>query len=163
MDEEFVSKTQIKKEMTALQKMGVELSELPLSQLEGISIPENLKKAILEARRITSHEAKRRQMQYIGKLMRDVDPEPIRAQLAAVNAGSAQSAAAHKRLETWREKLMADEGALTEFASAFPGSDLQQIRTLIRNAKREKESNKPPRAYRELFRLIKECSGSNPS
>jgi ribosome-associated protein len=102
-------------------------------------------------------------MQYIGKLMRDVDPAPIRAQLESLNAGSAQSAAAHKRLEAWREKLMADEGALTEFAATFPGSDLQQIRTLIRNAKREKESDKPPRAYRELFRLIKECSDSNPS
>jgi ribosome-associated protein len=163
MEDEFVSKTQIKKEMTALQKMGAALVDLPEVQLDRIALNVTLKHAILECKRIKSHEARRRQMQYIGRLMRDVDAAPIRAQLESLNAGSAQSAAAHKRLEAWREKLMADEGALTEFAAAYPGSDLQQIRTLIRNAKREKEANKPPRAFRELFRLIKECSDSNPS
>jgi ribosome-associated protein len=95
--------------------------------------------------------------------MREVDAAPIRAQLDALNSGSAQSAAAHRRLEAWRAKLLADDEALTEFAAAFPGSDLQQIRVLIRNAKREKEAGKPPRSYRELFRMIKECSSSNPS
>jgi ribosome-associated protein len=163
MDEEFVSKTQVKKEMTALQEMGVQLVDLPESQLDRIALNVTLKHAILEAKRITSHGARRRQMQYIGKLMRDVDPAPIRRQLEALNSGSAASAAMHKRLEAWREKLMADDGALTEFAAAYPGADLQQIRTLIRNAKKEKDTNKPPRAYRELFRLIKECSDSNRS
>ncbi|HEX9397306.1 MAG TPA: ribosome biogenesis factor YjgA [Burkholderiales bacterium] len=163
MDGEFVSKTQKKKEMTDLQKMGVELAALPLTQLESLGIPDNLKTAIVAFNKIRSHEAKRRQMQYVGRLMRDVDAAPIRALLESVNSGSAQSAAAHKRLEAWREKLLADDGALTEFASAFPGSDLQKIRTLIRNAKRERDTGKPPHSYRELFRLIKQCSDSNPS
>jgi ribosome-associated protein len=163
MEDEFVSKTQVKKEMTALQKMGAALVDLPESQLERFSIDGKLMAAILEAKRIRSHEAKRRQMQYIGKLMREVDPAPIRAQLEALNSGSAQSAAAHKRVETWREKLLADDAALTEFAASFPGADLQALRTLIRNCRKEQKEAKPPRAFRELFRLIKECSVSNPS
>jgi ribosome-associated protein len=163
MEEEFISKTQVKKEMTALQKMGVQLVDLPESQLDRIALNVTLKHAILEAKRITSHGARRRQMQYIGKLMRDVDPAPIRAQLEALNSGSAASAALHKRLEAWREKLLADDGALTEFAAAYPGADIQALRTLIRNSRKEQKESKPPRAFRELFRLIKECSDSNRS
>lgn len=163
MEEEFISKTQVKKEMTALQKMGMALVDLPEAQLDQMTLNVTLKHAILEAKRIRSHEARRRQMQYIGRLMRDVDPEPIRAQLAAVNAGSAQSVAVHKRLEAWRAKLLADDAALTEFAATYPQADLQALRTLIRNSRKEQKEAKPPRAYRDLFRLIKECSGSNRS
>jgi ribosome-associated protein len=118
---------------------------------------------VLEAKRIRSHEAKRRQMQYIGRLMRDVDPAPLRERLDAITGHSAQAAAQHRRLEAWRERLLADDGALTAFAAEYPDADIQAIRTLIRNARKEQKEAKPPRAYRELFRLIKECSGSNPS
>ena len=162
-EDERVSKTQVKKEMTELQKMGAQLAEIPPSQLEAMDIPEALRNAVLESKKIRSHEAKRRQMQYIGRLMRDVDAAPIRAQLAAIDAGSAQSVAAHKRLEAWREKLLADDGALTKFAAAFPGTDLQELRTLIRNSRKEAKEAKPPRAFRDLFRFIKQCSDSNPS
>ena len=158
-----ISKTQRKKEMLELQSLGAALVELPQIHLDAISLPENLKGAVLEARRIKTHEGKRRQMQYIGRLMRDVDPAPIRAELDAFTRSSAQSAAAHRRLEAWRERLLADDAALTEFAAAYPGTDVQQIRSLIRNVKREREAGKPPRSYRELFRFIKECSSSNPS
>lgn len=158
-----ISKTQRKKEMLELQSLGAALVELPQIHLDAISLPENLKGAVLEARRIKTHEGKRRQMQYIGRLMRDVDPAPIRAELDAFTRSSAQSAAAHRRLEAWRERLLADDAALTEFAAAYPGTDVQQIRSLIRNVKREREAGKSPRSYRELFRFIKECSSSNPS
>jgi ribosome-associated protein len=160
-DASRVSKTQIKKEMTALQKLGAALIDLPEGQLAQMVLAEDLLNAVLEARRIKSHGARKRQMLYVGRLMRRTDAATIRAQLEALSGGSAQSAAAHKRLEAWREKLLADDGALTDFASAFPGSDLQQLRTLIRNAKRERDAGKPPHAYRELFRLIKQCSDSN--
>ena len=163
MQEEFVSKTQVKKEMTDLQKVGMELVDLSVSQIEQLLLSENLKAAILEAKRITSREAKRRQMQYVGRLMLDADAAPIRAQLEAITGSNAQATAAHRRLEAWREKLLADDSALTDFAAAFPGSDLQALRTLIRNVRKEKTEGKPPRAYRDLFRLIKECSASNPS
>ena len=163
MQEEFVSKTQVKKEMTDLQKVGMDLAELSEVQIKNLLMDDKLREAILEAKRITSHEARRRQMQYVGRLMRDVDAAPIRAQLEAITGSNAQATAAHRRLEAWREKLLADDGALTDFAAAFPGSDLQALRTLIRNVRKEKIEGKPPRAYRDLFRLIKECSASNPS
>ena len=162
-DQIRVSKTQVKKEMTALQKLGAALIDLPEGQLAQMVLDENLLNAVLQARRFKSHGARKRQMLYVGRLMRRTDAAPIRAQLDALSSGSAQSAAAHRRVEAWREKLLADDGALTEFASAFPGSDLQQIRTLIRNAKRERDAGNPPHSYRELFRLIKQCCDSNPS
>ena len=158
-----ISKTQRKKEMLELQSLGAALVDLPQIHLDAISLPENLKGAVLEARRIKTHEGKRRQMQYIGRLMRDVDPAPIRAELEAFTRSSAQSAAAHRRLEAWRERLLADDEALTEFAAEHPGTDLQALRTLIRNSRKEKIEAKPPHSYRELFRFIKECSSSNPS
>jgi ribosome-associated protein len=150
-----VSKTKRKKEMHELQAIGAELVELPDAQLAQIDMPENLREAVLEAKRIKAHEGKRRQMQYIGRLMRDIDPAPIRERLDALSGQSAQEAARHKRLEQLREKLLADDTALTDFVTSHSGADLQELRTLIRNARREQKEGKPPRAYRELFRVLK--------
>ena len=155
MPDEPVSKTQRKKEMHALQALGAELVELPESQLEALALPEHLAQAVREAKRITSHEGKRRQMQYIGRLMRELDPEPIRARLAAISGQSAQEAARHRRLEALRERLLEDDGALTDYVASHAGADLQALRTLIRNARREQKEGRPTRAYRELFRLLK--------
>lgn len=145
--------------MHELQALGSALVALPQPKLSAMQLAGELLEAVLEAKRIKSHEAKRRQLQYIGRLMRDVDPEPIRAQLAALEGGSAQAAAAHRRLELWRERLLADDETLTSFASEYPAADLQKMRSLIRNTRKEQKEGKPPRAYRELFRLIKECCG----
>jgi ribosome-associated protein len=155
VQDDFVSKTRRKREMLELQTLGATLAALPEAQLERIALPEELREAVVQARRIRSHEAKRRQMQYVGRLMREVDSEPIRTQLAALEGGSAQAAAAHRRLEAWRARLLEDDAALTEFAGAHPDADLQKIRTLIRNARQEQQQSKPPRAYRELFRMLK--------
>src|SRR4051812_1985586 len=95
MAEEILSKTKRKQEMHALQSLGTALVGLPESQIAALEIPEKLKVAVLEAKRIKSHEARRRQMQYIGRLMRDVDAEPIRERLAAIEGHSAQATAAH--------------------------------------------------------------------
>jgi ribosome-associated protein len=153
--DELVSKTRRKREMLELQSLGAALVELPESQLNDMQLESRLLQAVLAAKRIRSHEAKRRQLQYIGRLMREVDAEPIRARLAAAEGSSAQAAAAHRRLETWRERLLSDDAALTRFASEHPGADLQEIRALIRNARKEQKEGKPPRAYRELFRVLK--------
>ena len=158
MVDEIVSKTKRKQEMTALQKLGAKLVELPESQLAEMPMDEKLREAVLAARRIKSHEGKRRQMQYIGKLMRNVDPEPLRERLDAIDGHSARAAAQHRRLEGWRERLLADDGALTAFAAEYPDADIQAIRTLIRNTRKEQKEAKPPRSFRELFRLIKESS-----
>jgi ribosome-associated protein len=155
VQDDFVSKTRRKREMLELQALGAALAALPETQLAGVRMPEELREALLKAKRMRSHEAKRRQMQYIGRLMREVDAEPIRAQLAALEGGSAQAAAAHRRLEAWRARLLEDDAALTDFAAQHPGADLQALRTAIRNSRAEQKLGKPPRAYRELFRMLK--------
>ena len=141
--------------MHELQALGVALVRLSDAQLAATHLPHELREAVLEARRIKSNEAKRRQMQYIGRLMRELDPAPIRAQLAALEGHSAQANARHRRLEIWRERLLADDEALTAFAAEHPGADIQAVRTLIRNARKEAKEGKPPRASRELFRVLK--------
>jgi ribosome-associated protein len=153
--DELVSKTRRKREMLELQSLGAALVDLPAAQLNAMQLETGLLQALLDAKRMRSHEAKRRQLQYIGRLMRELDPEPIRAQLAAVEGSSAQAAAAHRRLEAWRERLLSDDAALTSFATEHPGADLQEVRVLIRNARKEQKEGKPPRAYRELFRVLK--------
>ncbi len=159
MQDEIPSKTKKKQEMHELQKLGAALVQLSAAHLDRVSLPEALAQAVREARRIRSHEAKRRQVQFIGRLMRELDPEPIRAQLAVVEGGSAQARASHQRVEHWRARLMADDAVLTEFAREYAVADLQQLRALLRNARKEQAEGKPPRAYRELFRIIRETAG----
>jgi ribosome-associated protein len=148
--------------MHELQALGVALAALPETQLKSMDLGDDLLQALLESKRIKSHEGRRRHMQYIGRLMRDVDPAPLRAQLAEAEGHSAQAAARHRRLEAWRERLLADDGALTAFAAEHPGADLQALRTLIRNARKEQKEAKPPRAFRELFRVLKTVGTPTP-
>jgi len=148
------SKTQRKKAVHELQTLGEELVELSEEQLAGIELPEQLRDAVMKARRITSHEARRRQMQYIGKLMRRVDTAPIRAALDRLRAGPRMQAAAHKRVTAWRERLLAGDAALTELQHEYPQADIGQLLELIRAAAREREAGKPPRNYRELYRAL---------
>lgn len=157
-DEEFdgPSKSQLKRDSAALQDLGRELAELGKERLAKVPIDEDLRDAVKDYQRFTAHEAKRRQLQYIGKLMRSVDPEPIRAALDAFKGVSAVETAKMHRLENLRTKLLEDEKTLHGIAEAHPGVDLQQLRVLRRNAIKEKEQNKPPRAYRELFRVLRE-------
>jgi ribosome-associated protein len=158
MEAEFASRTKKKQHVEELQKLGVALVDLPLAQLDALALPDALLKAVLEAQRITSHGALRRQMQYIGKIMRGVDPEPVRAALAAIEGRSVAARASQRRLEGWRERLIGDDAALTAFASEHPGADFQALRALIRNARKEIAESKPPRAQRELFRLIRDIN-----
>jgi ribosome-associated protein len=155
MEAEFVSRTKKKQQVEELQKLGAALVDLPAVQLDALGLPALLLAAVREAQRITSHGARRRQMQYIGKLMRKVDPEPVRAALAMIAGQSALARAQQRRLEGWRERLIGDDLALTAFAGEHPGADLQELRTLIRNARKEIAEGKPPRAQRELFRLLR--------
>ena len=156
MEAEIVSRTKKKQLVEELQKLGAALIALPSAQLDALGLPAELLAAVREAQRITSHEARRRQVQFIGKVMRRVDPEPVRAALAAMAGQSASARARQKRLEQWRERLIGDDAALTEFAGGHAGADLQAMRALIRNARKEIAEGKPPRAQRELFRLIRE-------
>jgi ribosome-associated protein len=154
-NEEKTSKTQRKKQVTALQQLGGELVKLRDEQLAAIDLPENLRDAVLEAQRIGSFEARRRQMQYIGKLMRKVDAAPIRAALGALHAGPRREAALHKRADSWRERLLAGEAALADFAREHPHADTQQLLALTSAALRERESGQPPRAFRQLYQALR--------
>lgn len=162
MQDEIVSKTRRKREMHELQALGVALVALGESQIQLMGLSERLEGAVLEAKRIRSHEARRRQMQYIGRLMRDIDAEPIRARLEAIEGRSAQANARQRRLEAWRERLVADDAALTEFAAAHPRADLQALRALLRNARKEAKEGKPPRAFREIFRFLRDADAAGP-
>ncbi len=155
-----VSKSQRKREMTALQDMGAELVKLPRGRLEKLNLPESLFNALLEAQRLTSHGAIRRQMQYIGKLMRAVESEPIAEQLAAIRGESATAKAQFHAVERWRERLIEDDESLTAWLSEHPEADVQQLRQLIRNARREAAEGKPPKSSRALFRLLRDSTGN---
>ena len=128
-DEFYVSKTKRKQAMNELQDMGGELVKLGNSRLAELKLPEELLTAVLEAKRITSNGATRRQIQYIGRLMRDVDVAPIKAKLDAWSGNSKAEAARFHRLERWRERLLTDESSLPEFITEYPAADVQQIAT----------------------------------
>ena len=156
-----LSKTRRKQAMEELQSLGEELVALASDQVKRIDIPDDLRAAVSEAQRMTRHdEAKRRQMQYIGKLMRSVDVEPIRAALAFVRGESASETAKLHRLERLRTDLLEDEKVLHEIARQYPGVDLQHLRSLRRAALKEQEQNKPPRSYRAIFQLLKELENT---
>jgi len=150
------SKSQRKRDSSALQNLGAALVEFPAERLAKIAMPDNLRLAVQDARRITKHEARRRQMQYIGKLMRSADPEPIQAALDAIAGMSAVENQRMHRLERLRLKLLEDEpAALAEIVAAHPVADLQLLRQLRRNALKEHEQSRPPRAFREIYRFLK--------
>jgi ribosome-associated protein len=156
------SKTKVKKQMHDLQDLGEQLVDLSKEHLAEIEIPDNLRLAVQEVKKIKSFGAIKRQMQYIGKLMRDVDPAPIQAKLAEWNGTSRQHIAWLHQVERWRDRLLAEPEAITELLSAHPGADIQRLRTLIRNAIKEKESSKPPKSYREIFQVLRDVIPEEP-
>ena len=150
------SKTKIKKQMHELRDLGEELTDLSKDQLAQLDIPENLRDAVREMKNINKFGAQRRQLQYIGKLMRDVDPAPIIAKLNAWKGYSQQHTAYMHQLERWRDRLLESDSALTELLADHPQTDVQRLRALIRNAQKEQEAGKPPKNYREIFQVLKE-------
>ena len=154
-EDEVISKTRRKRQMHALQCLGERLVELSVERLAKIDMPGGLRDAVMFARHVTRFEARRRQMQYIGRLMREADPAPIQAALEALDGQSAAETARVHRIERLRERLLQDEQVLGEIAASFAGADLQQLRSLRRSALNEREAGKPPRSFRELFRVLR--------
>ncbi|MBP0591728.1 ribosome-associated protein [Paraburkholderia sp. LEh10] len=158
------SKSQLKREMHALQALGEEIVALPKDALKRMPMPESLDEAVREARRITDHEGKRRQMQYVGRIMRGLTDEETAALREALDTYKGVNKAETARLhwvERTREQLLADDAALTEFIRRHPAADAQEGRTLIRNARKEAQQSKPPRYFRELFQWIKSAAGAS--
>ena len=150
------SKSRRKADAHSLQALGAELVALNRNQLAQVELPEALRDAVQAAQRIRAHEGRRRQLQYIGKLMRDVDAAPIRTKLEGWKSISVEETARLHLIERWRERLLDDPAALQALADDFPQAQLQPLRTLIRNAQRERAQQKPPKSYRALFQLLRD-------
>ena len=158
------SKSQIKREMHALQDLGKELVNLPKEQFAKLTLPDEIREAILEAQRIRQHGAHKRQLQYIGKRLREVDAEQIRAQVDTLAGQSKQAAANLHLIERWRDNLLSEgDDALAQLVSEFPHADRQYLRQLIRNAKKETKENKPPKSARALFKYLRDLLDANES
>jgi len=148
------SKTRRKQEMHARQALGERLAELPGSRLDALRLPETLHAAILEYRRFSKWEAKRRQMQYIGRLMREIDVAPIEDQLEAWSRTSREAVAGFHDTEAWRDQILADDGALDRFIAAHPRADRAPLAELAAKARAERGAGRPPASARLLFRAL---------
>jgi ribosome-associated protein len=158
------SKSQLKREMTALQKLGEELIAESRDRVKRVPMPEDVRDAILECQQIKDHEGRRRQTQYVGKKMRTLEPHEIAEIQKTLDSwrglSKADTAAMHA-LERHRDRLLKNDSALTELLAQYPELDVQHVRTMIRNARKEQAENKPPKAYREIFQLLKELQKSS--
>jgi ribosome-associated protein len=155
------SKSEMKRQSDALQKLGEQLIEAPRDRVKRVPMPDELRDAILMCQTITNHEGKRRQVQFVGKLMRTLDEEEvgvIQRTIESWKGTSKAEAAALHALERRRDKLLADDKALTQLLEEHPELDVQHLRTLIRNARKEQAEHKPPKAYREIFQILKDLA-----
>ena len=153
-DENLISKTRRKRLARDLQDLGAALTRLQPDQLARLTLPEELREAVVACRKMTKHEAIRRQMQYIGRIMRDMDCGPIAAQLEAMHAPTHRQTTLFHRAERWRTDMMADPAAVALFVSDFPDADPVRLRSLAAAAVEERNAELPPKRYRELFQVI---------
>ena len=153
------SKSELKRQMTALQKLGQELIDSPRDRVKRVPMPDDVRDAILECQLIKDHEGRRRQLQYVGKKMRGLEPAEVETIQRTIDswrgASKAETATMHS-FEKKRDRLLSDDKALTELLEQHPQLDAQHLRTLIRNARKEQAENKPPKAYREIFQILKQ-------
>lgn len=165
------SRTELKAASTKLQSLGEELLTLRADLFDGLAIPETLRDAIAEAKRITHMEALRRQKQYIGRLMHGLDDAELAAIGEALRIQKGQSAQATRRLhlaERWRDELIADDARLGDWLAQFPGTDAQRLRALVRQARKDARAGRPGeaarqgRAYREIFALLNAALAPSP-
>jgi len=156
------SKSERKREVTALQDLGERLLELSQEQLNNIRISQELQDALILAKTLKSRGARRRQMQYIGVLMRRIDPEPIRLMIHEIDKGQKHKAREFQQFETMRNSLIdGDDTVFEEIISRFPDADILRLRQLVRGARKEKKENKPPKQSRSLFRYLRELAAKS--
>lgn len=153
------SRTRLKKEAVARQRIGDRLAGLSAEQLTRMDLPEELADAIKDLRSMSSHGARRRQLQYIGAVMRKVDVAPIETALLEIEQGAYQQAQAFHRIEAWRDRLVAgDDGAMAEILEAHPQADRQRLGQLVRSARKKLGDKADPTSARNLFRYLKTLS-----
>lgn len=159
--EEPISKTQLKAEADEQQALGVRLTELPKDKLLKLDLPDAVVTAVLDSKKITANGATRRHKQYLGRLMREIDNAPILEQLARWDGKHTAENAYFHGLERWRDRMIADANVLAEFIaqhSQTSPQDIQQLRTLVRNAQKELAASKPPKSSREIFKLLRDIT-----
>lgn len=161
-DEEFgPSRSQVKRDMEALQELGKRITELNPEQQAQVPMDERLANAVAEMRRISAHGARKRQLQFIGKLMRTADADAIREVIERFDSASAAHNQHFHALEKWRDRLIAGGNEeLQSYIDAHPNADIQHLRQLVRNAQKERQAEKPPAQARKLFRYLREVSES---
>lgn len=161
-EDERPSKSERKRQSDELQRLGEELIDLPQAVFDALPLPDELRDAVLLARRITKHGGLYRQRQYIGKLMRKIDAEPIRAALALRRDRGRADALQFRRAEQWRDRLIAEgEPALARFLAEHPQAPRTELTTLIARAQQERREQRPPAAARDLFRHVREALAAN--
>jgi ribosome-associated protein len=156
--EDAPSKTRLKQQSHDLQKLGMALADLSDTRLHGLELPERLFDALVQYRNTRTHEGRRRQLQYVGKLMREVDDAPLREAVAESKLGSARDTLLLHKAEAWRDALLADDDALTRWMTEHADCDAQRLRSLVRAARREAAlppEQRNPRTHRELFQFIR--------
>jgi len=155
------SKSELKRQSNDLQKLGEQLVDAPRDRVKRVPMPDDVRDAILTCQDITNHEGRRRALQFVGKKMRTLDEEEVAVIQRTIDswkgASKAETASLHA-LERRRDKLLADDTALTQLLEENPELDVQHLRTLIRNARKEVAESKPPKAYREIFQILKDVS-----
>jgi ribosome-associated protein len=156
MDELYVSKTARKREALELQGLGQTLAGLKRAQLEALPLPDRLAQALFDYQSFTTHEARRRQMQFIGRLMRDLDTSPINEALATLRGESADARYRQHAAEEWRDRLLAEPDALTAFIEAYPDCDRQAVRQALTRARKPAGEVETRTAHRALFRVLRD-------
>ena len=156
----YVSRAELKRDMSELKDIGARLMDLKPSILDKLPLNDRLREALDESMRIKSHNARKRHLGFIGKLMQDQDLEPIQELLSRMDASSDEYNRHFHQLEKWRDRLIAEgQPALTAFLDKYPEADHQHIRQLVRNAQKEAKQEKPPAAARKLFKYLREVDG----
>ena len=155
----YVSRAELKRDMDELKEIGARLMDMKPSVLDKLPLNERLREALDESKRIKSHNARKRHLGFIGKLMQDQDIEPIREMFKRMDASSDEYNRHFHQLEKWRDRLIAEgQPALTAFLDKFPEANHQHIRQLVRNAQKEAKQEKPPASARKLFKYIRELN-----
>jgi len=155
------SKSQLKRDAHALQKLGTALLDIPETDWLALQLPDALIKALHDAKHMHARGAHKRQLQLIGKLMRGIDPEPIQQHFDNLRNEARRQTRRQHETENWRDRMISEgDGAIDAWLEEHPAADRQHLRQLVRQAKREQDTDKPPKSSRALFRYIRDAIGT---
>jgi ribosome-associated protein len=150
-----ISKTELKKDSKKIQQFGREISELTINNIEAFKFPVNIYEATIDLKNLKSNSAKKRQVQYLGKLLREIDLADAFITMKQLKVSSQKEIQRNHIIEGWRDKLLINNDSITEFVDVYPQIDKQSLRQTISNAQKEKKDSKPPKYSKQLFKLIK--------